>query len=744
MAAVTVKQLANSGLDTVTFGQVTMADGFTADQTTNRDGVTIDTLEGRLKKLGYEAPIPYAASIVFAAEDRIKTVEEVGVVYAPLPSALPFTTSGTFIGDDDARFFPIQTDNTSLVTLSGLPSGSTERGIGFSIIRDSATDQEAFSDLDASDIVQFSTVAALKAGTCINGNTVDFVALADRGGRAETTGYYDGWATESIPNGSASYQFATFAEVRNAKSDQSWVPDELGDFTVDTNIAAMLLNDGAVNVRQYGAVGDGITNDQLSCQAATNSLTGFGGSVKFPKGTYLVTSLNPYSTGITGNKYPSTVAGGQLNMVRFIGDGYTLSTIKSTTGDAIRPIDPELPQATPGRLTIWMEDLSIVGDDTNNDAVKTGRGFFADTTEVSLSYIYIKGCLISYFHEGFNYLGYEGAGPLADGHTIFENCIIANNQKGSVTAVDNVTYLNCYISRNTEYGIWIREGRAIELIGGKIQLNGQDNFGVGDVFAQSGQVLIGGTTTRDDNIGNITFRGVYLEPTFDSGNGTKFSFIDVRQEDTTARTMLVSSIKFDDIFVNGKDAENFIRLADNCDLSNLMIDNSQLEGFNLPGNRLVNLGSSSRVSRGELGLNNSLAVKNDSDLDIPSDLVRLLEPKSSNQLFNYNIANQSGFKAAQTIGSAISNGSFITTAVIVGSQRSVYRITVDDVFISGGDELISVPYIGLFVVTPDATKQEDILNTGYAFSVDGGSGALVITNNSGGAREFSYIIEKLL
>ena len=67
-----------------------------------------DTVNGRLKKMGFAVPISYTAGISFTVNDNIKTVDEGSVVYAPLPSALPFTTSGTWVGDDDARFFTVQ------------------------------------------------------------------------------------------------------------------------------------------------------------------------------------------------------------------------------------------------------------------------------------------------------------------------------------------------------------------------------------------------------------------------------------------------------------------------------------------------------------------------------------------------------------------------------------------------------------------------------------------------------------
>lgn len=78
------------------------------DTTTTKDGKVINTLSGQLKLLGFIPPLVYAGGIVFTTSDTTKTVVEAGVVYYPDPAALPFTTSGTFIGDDDARFFVVQ------------------------------------------------------------------------------------------------------------------------------------------------------------------------------------------------------------------------------------------------------------------------------------------------------------------------------------------------------------------------------------------------------------------------------------------------------------------------------------------------------------------------------------------------------------------------------------------------------------------------------------------------------------
>ena len=141
---VTVEQLANAGLDSKTLADVAMSDGFTGASTENRDGVSIDTVEGRLAKMGYEVPEAYAGGISFGTGDRVKTVIESGVIYAPLATSLPFVTDGNFANDAD-KFFVIQSgtqintqsandilsvDYTNLIPTSIFVSGFSAGGDG--------------------------------------------------------------------------------------------------------------------------------------------------------------------------------------------------------------------------------------------------------------------------------------------------------------------------------------------------------------------------------------------------------------------------------------------------------------------------------------------------------------------------------------------------------------------------------------------------------------------------------------
>jgi len=102
-----VQDLKDGKLDITTIAEVAMV-GTTADTTTNREGVEIDTLQGRLNKLGFEPPLAYASGITFTGfGDSAKTIDSDGIVYGVLGSSRPFTTTGNF-QNDLINFFVVQ------------------------------------------------------------------------------------------------------------------------------------------------------------------------------------------------------------------------------------------------------------------------------------------------------------------------------------------------------------------------------------------------------------------------------------------------------------------------------------------------------------------------------------------------------------------------------------------------------------------------------------------------------------
>lgn len=152
MTVPTVTDFDNAKLDLTTISNVANVN-YVGNTTTNRNSVVIDTLTGRLSKLGYIPPIAYAAAISFGAMNNVKTIDRLGIVYAPLPTSLPFTTTGTW-ATDSTNFFVVQSQSDTvridnLVTLSGVPANSVNNGTFTGpIIPDNVTTKAAIQSLE--------------------------------------------------------------------------------------------------------------------------------------------------------------------------------------------------------------------------------------------------------------------------------------------------------------------------------------------------------------------------------------------------------------------------------------------------------------------------------------------------------------------------------------------------------------------------------------------------------------------
>jgi len=93
------------------------------------------------------------------------------------------------------------------------------------------------------------------------------------------------------------YDTFTLDTALNDKAATSHTHTASGITDFDTAVAA--THYGRYNVRDYGAVGDGTTDDTISLQATINAANAAGGGVVFiPKGTYLTTGIIVSSNNI--------------------------------------------------------------------------------------------------------------------------------------------------------------------------------------------------------------------------------------------------------------------------------------------------------------------------------------------------------------------------------------------------------------------------------------------------------------
>lgn len=126
-----------------------------------------------------------------------------------------------------------------------------------------------------------------------------------------------------------------------------------------------MVNGAVANVFDFGAIGDGITDDTAAVQDALDS---GAGSVYFPEGTYLCAKLNFLASNSVG--------------LTVYGDGRTRSIIKSTSaGDQSINV-----YAANGANTnnIYIHDLQIDGNNTATTA------YIYRCTNVKLENVYVR------------------------------------------------------------------------------------------------------------------------------------------------------------------------------------------------------------------------------------------------------------------------------------------------------------------------------------------------------------------
>ncbi len=276
---------------------------------TNRESpngnVTTKTLSERLKELGYLPPVIYGAGVQFTEQDKTKTISRpddgnptASIQYAPHPTSLPFTTSGTWgtpgSGDDLDKFFLVQG-----LTASELP---------------------LYTD------IVFDNVSDMVSG-------VSFQLQA--GSTASTKGYY-----QEGDGGGGSYLIT---------APQSF--DNLGDHELSNGNVAVLQDKSRATIRQYGALGDGVTNDAPSVAAADN-----GGAVILPQGDYVI------GADLSIKNKPTVKSGAKFN----VSSGFTLT---------VSSIDAEIEQmvfdgagSVSGMQESWVDWFGAVADGATDDS----------------------------------------------------------------------------------------------------------------------------------------------------------------------------------------------------------------------------------------------------------------------------------------------------------------------------------------------------------------------------------------
>lgn len=209
------------------------------------------------------------------------------------------------------------------------------------------------------------------------------------------------------------------------------------------------------SVKDYGATGDGVTDDTAAVQAALNYIVANGGALHFPAGIYLVSA---------------TLACGKITsskQVRIYGDGGALTQIKATaavTGAVLKISDLSLMPGYSG--SVWISDLAIVGA----GIATTGFGFKAtDMVHSHLERIFVSGCGVGFDMEGG--ISNDLSECFAYGNGIGFN--IHSWASGGFSGHPNIhNLLNCKAKDNPTWGIQLDGGRMLNVLNADIEGNG--------------------------------------------------------------------------------------------------------------------------------------------------------------------------------------------------------------------------------------------------------------------------------
>lgn len=233
----------------------------------------------------------------------------------------------------------------------------------------------------------------------------------------------------------------------------------IGVLTFSTNLSGLFYNVFAASdvpvykdVQDFGAKGDGVTDDTLAIQNAINSIKGTGGTVIFPHGTYVVNgSLTTYGNVIMD------------------GNNSIIDCSKNATPRVFLTVNPSgLPTVPQVNMTPVLQNATVKGNASfipNPVSYTPGlMGIAFNTAHVNVEHVSFMGFDKTTVFNSNSYIitfdsctfGYNNYGVYFDGTSkanlgekiVFSNCSVGNNNYGIYNNLGSLTFEHCSIDYN--------------------------------------------------------------------------------------------------------------------------------------------------------------------------------------------------------------------------------------------------------------------------------------------------------
>lgn len=206
-------------------------------------------------------------------------------------------------------------------------------------------------------------------------NEGQLFAQTDVGGSLVDLHFNEGVGNGGFAKVPASFKTSTKAGLPTAGSAGRvrLLTDDLRNVWIDNGSEWVQSAGGVANIKEFGAAGDGVTNDTSAIQDAIDAVvTAGGGTVLFPPGVYAITQVT------VGSK------------VRLIGTGPDACTLISRATSNIRGMITNTDQ-TSGNNRIVIDGMSIIRDTTAGIVGGLNEAVYMKNVE----FLWIHDCIIS-------------------------------------------------------------------------------------------------------------------------------------------------------------------------------------------------------------------------------------------------------------------------------------------------------------------------------------------------------------